>query len=185
MTEYYKLPEKTAETKDADGWVHTGDIGIFLADGNLKIVDRKKNIFKLSQGEYVAPEKVENVVVQSPFAAQVFVYGDSMKSRLVAVIFPTDEVIFNWAKNYGKDEDFTALCQDEDLKKVILADITKTCKEAKFHSFEIPKAIALVNPTKGTFSATSFDYIYCPYMDNSCKCKEWSRSSLWQYVGYF
>ena len=56
----------------------TGDVGVVYPNGSIKIIDRAKNIFKLSQGEYIAPEKLENVYVQSDYVAQIFIHGDSL-----------------------------------------------------------------------------------------------------------
>ena len=61
--------------------------------GALKLIDRKKNIFKLSQGEYIAPEKIEKVLENSPLIAQAFVYGDSLKDNIVAIIVPDEEAL--------------------------------------------------------------------------------------------
>jgi long-chain acyl-CoA synthetase len=64
---YFKRPDKTAEAFDEDGWFKTGDIGVVYPNGSVRIVDRSKNIFKLQQGEYVAPEKLENIFIQCPY----------------------------------------------------------------------------------------------------------------------
>lgn len=66
---YYKRPDKTAEAFDKDEWFKTGDVVMVYPNGAIKIIDRSKNIFKLSQGEYIAPEKVENVFGLSPLIA--------------------------------------------------------------------------------------------------------------------
>ena len=66
---YFKNPELTKQTKDKDGWLYTGDVGQLNPGNSLKIIDRIKNIFKLSQGEYIVSEKLERVYEQSPFIA--------------------------------------------------------------------------------------------------------------------
>lgn len=90
MKGYYKMPEKTAEAVDEDGWLHTGDIGEWSKNGQLKITDRLKNIFKLAQGEYIAPERLEGIYVKHPSIQQIFIYGNSLQSTLVAVVIPVD-----------------------------------------------------------------------------------------------
>lgn len=96
--QYYKDPQKTKETVDANGWCHTGDIGMFDAQGRTRIIDRKKNIFKLAQGEYISPERIENIYANNEFVAQAFVYGDSLQATLVAIIVPDEEVLMKFAK---------------------------------------------------------------------------------------
>ena len=60
---YFKNPERTAETFSEDGWINSGDVAVIYPNGNVQIIDRSKNIFKLAQAEYVAPEKLENIYV--------------------------------------------------------------------------------------------------------------------------
>ncbi|XP_068706534.1 long-chain-fatty-acid--CoA ligase 6-like isoform X2 [Montipora capricornis] len=140
---YLKAPEITAETIDKDGWLHTGDIGEWLPNGALKIVDRVKHIFKLSQGEYVAPEKIENVYLRSPLVAQAFVHGDSFRSYVVGIIVPDQEVLESWARAKKISGDFGQLCENPVVKKEILDDIIQKGKEAELNSFEQVKAISL------------------------------------------
>lgn len=85
MPNYYKNREKTVETIK-NGWLHTGDVGKVFPNGSIKIIDRVKNIFKLSQGEYIAPEKLENVFIQSDFVAQAWIYGESIHDYVVAFL---------------------------------------------------------------------------------------------------
>lgn len=96
MKGYYKDEAKTAEDIDKDGWFHTGDIGEFVDNKFLKITDRKKEIFKLSTGKYVAPQVVENVLKESFFIEQAMVVGENEKFA-GALISPNFEFLHDWA----------------------------------------------------------------------------------------
>lgn len=140
---YYKDEEKTREALDQDGWLHSGDIGQWLPNGTLKIIDRKKHIFKLAQGEYLAPEKIENIYIGSAYVAQVYLYGDSLKAACIAIVVPDEEVLMKWAKDNGIEGSFEDVCKTQEALKLIHADITRVGKESGLHSFEQAKAIHL------------------------------------------
>ena len=98
MVGYYKDPEKTKDAIDEEGWFHTGDIGELGEHNILKITDRKKEIFKLSTGKYVAPQLVENKFKESPFIDQLMVVGEGEKFA-AAIISPDFEILHKWAAN--------------------------------------------------------------------------------------
>jgi len=140
---YYKRPDKTAEAFDEEGWFLTGDVGMVYPNGSIKIIDRSKNIFKLSQGEYIAPEKIEQIMGLSQWIAQVFLYGDSFQNACVALVVPEEETVMKWAKANGKDGDFASLCENDELKKIIKEDWMKIAVEKKLSSLEKPKEFML------------------------------------------
>ena len=102
MIGYYKEPEFTREVIDEDGWLHTGDIGIMVEGKYLKITDRKKEMFKLSSGKYVAPQVIENKLKESHFIEQVMVIGENQKFAS-AIISPDFNFLHNWAMRHGID----------------------------------------------------------------------------------
>jgi long-chain acyl-CoA synthetase len=140
FTGYYGDEEKTRETIDEGGWLHTGDVGEWTNHGALRIIDRTKHIFKLNQGEYIAPERLEDVYVRSRWVAQIFVDGISSESTVVAIVIPDEEYVRNKLKTNASFED---LCKDEKLKKIILQDLIRLAKEYKFKYYEIISNIHL------------------------------------------
>lgn len=104
MLGYYKQPDLTAEAIDDDGWFHTGDLGVFEKEGQLKITGRKKEIFKTSFGKYISPQLLENKFNESPFIETTVVFGENQQYA-AALIVPQFEHLKSWCK--VKDIEYT------------------------------------------------------------------------------
>ena len=113
MMGYYKLPEKTKEEIDEEGWFHTGDIGQFIEGKYLKITDRKKEIFKTSGGKYIVPQAMENKFKESRFIEQMMVVGENQKFPS-AFIVPNFAFIKDWMSKENID------CADTSNKGICL-----------------------------------------------------------------
>jgi len=145
---YYKDEVNTKKTVDDEGFTHTGDIAEIDEFGRFKIIDRVKNIMKLAQGEYVALEKVENLLSSCPIVAQIFVYGDSLQSYLLGVIVPDPVALAAIASRiYRKTvrpDDAAALAdavKDPKVIKAVLDMLTRDAVQHGLKGFEILKRI--------------------------------------------
>jgi len=128
---------------DGIRYFHTGDIGAFTDRGQLLIVDRKKDLVKLQQGEYVALSKVENVMKQSPLVASALCYAKSTESHCVALVVVNPKPFEAMAKrlNMG-DQAVESLVQSKAMAEAVQAEIA-TLAKGKLAPFEVPKRVAL------------------------------------------
>ena len=145
---YFRDKEKTKETIEEDGWMHSGDIAMIIPEhGNaIKIVDRVKNIFKLQQGEYISPEKIENILMGSKYVDQIFIYGDSLQNYLIAFVYPNKREIINLLKTMNKDVDennYKTYLDEDNIKKEVIKDIDSYGRKNDLKGFELPKKIHL------------------------------------------
>ena len=151
---YFKNPEETKKILEKDGWLHSGDVGMILTNsGNsLKIIDRVKSLFKLSQGEYVAPDKIQTILVNSKYINQMFLYGDSHYSYAVALVYPELNECIEYLKkkengiDYIKYDKYTIddLCENKNIQDEILRDCDELGRKNDLKGFELPKKIKLI-----------------------------------------
>ncbi|HEX8427098.1 long-chain fatty acid--CoA ligase [Hymenobacter sp.] len=106
MQGYYNRPDLTAETIDADGWLHTGDIGELVQGRFLKIMDRKKEMFKTSNGKYIAPQPLESRLSESPLVEQVMVVGEGQKYA-ACLLVPAFAELRAWAQSHNLPADLS------------------------------------------------------------------------------
>ncbi len=124
---YFNHPELTAELLDEDGYYRTGDIVAEVAPGRHAIVDRRKSVLKLSQGEFVATARLEAIFAYSPLVRQTFVYGNSERSYLLAVVVPSADALTRFEG------------RTEELRQRLSDSFVQVAKEEGLNSYEIPR----------------------------------------------
>jgi len=142
MKGYYKLSEATRETIDADGWLHTGDIGELDSDGYLKITDRKKELLKTAGGKYIAPQPIEMMVKRNKFVANAMMYGDRRKFPIILIV-PNFDNLERWAQERGLHYASRAeLLQLPDVQAKVEREVMGMLRELA--KFETPKKVLLL-----------------------------------------
>lgn len=141
---YHKLPEKTAEVLEADGWYHTGDIGDIDEHGKCRITDRKKDLFKTSGGKYVAPQKVESAITANiPYISQAIAVGEGRKF-VSALIVLDPQLLQKWAEKRELGHlSYAELSQRPDVFSSIERQMAKA--NAKLERWETVKKFAILD----------------------------------------
>eukprot|EP01071_Lankesteria_metandrocarpae_P004894 Lankesteria_metandrocarpae@DN3735_c0_g1_i1.p1 len=140
---YFRNPEVTAEAFALGGWYCTGDVGELLPSGLLRLIDRKVSLFKLSQGEFIVPEKIESTISVANFVESIYVYGKSDLPWLVAIVHPSEA----FAKAWGADNDV-----ERD------APLSAYCANAEFHA-AVAKEIETVSQGLVSFERVKHFYL--------------------------
>jgi len=160
---YYRMPEKTKEVFGEDGFFSTGDIGQFMEDGSIRIVDRVKNLVKLKGGEYIAIENMEMIYGNSSFvdaiAGGICCYGDGDMDRPVALMQLNEVVAMSWAKDNGVNGDFDTVKKSKELNDAVLKDMHNEGKKGGLSRLEKLAAVTFLGeawtPENGCLTAAN------------------------------
>ncbi len=142
MKGYFKNPEATAESIDADGWLHSGDIGEIDEDGFLRITDRKKDLIITAGGKNIAPQRIERIMRTSHFVGQVMAYGDKRK-YITALVTLDPDGISEWARNNGLDSmSVEQLASEPKVDELIRSEVAE--RNEQLASFETVKRFRIL-----------------------------------------
>ncbi|KAF2676481.1 acetyl-CoA synthetase-like protein [Lentithecium fluviatile CBS 122367] len=144
---YYDNHEETKAACRDDGWFMTGDIAEFSSNGHVKIIDRKKNLVKTLKGEYIALEKLESVYRASSVVANICVYAAPDKDKPIAIIFPAEPALKRFASERGfkGSTDLEHLCENSEMKGLVLEDLRKVGRQAQLSSIELLGGVVMDN----------------------------------------
>ena len=143
LEEYYQNPKETEENL-YDGWFKTGDIGEFDSEGHLKIIDRKKNLIKTLNGEYIALEKLESIYRSANVVGNICVYADQNKAKPIAIIVPSEPALKKLAADNGiEGNSLEELVHSKKLKGIVLRELQNTGRAGGLSGIEIIEGVAL------------------------------------------
>ncbi|KAH7101477.1 long-chain-fatty-acid-CoA-ligase [Auriculariales sp. MPI-PUGE-AT-0066] len=140
---YYKRPDLNSDPTvfTSDGWFRTGDVGQWNPDGTLSVIDRVKNLVKLSSGEYVALERVEAVYKAVPVVSNLIVVANSEFARPIAIVLPHEANLRTALPNAGQDVNWAEICDRPETKQFVMAQLLRAAKAEGFKPLEIPSTI--------------------------------------------
>lgn len=147
--EYFKNPEETAKAITEDGWFQTGDVCTIDEKGRIVIIDRRKNVLKLAQGEYISPERLEGVYLSElGYFAQGYIHGESVQTFLVGVFGVQPDMFAPFAsKVLGRtvnEADIKSVLNNEKIRSAVLKDLERVAKKHKLAGYERVKNCALM-----------------------------------------
>lgn len=143
---YLDLEQENKEAFTQDGWFKTGDIGQFDKNGQLQIIDRKKNLVKTLNGEYIALEKLESIYRSSQVVANICVYAAADKSKPIAIIVPNEPVLKQLAQQHSiQGEGVEDLAHNKKLNGIVLTEMLKTGKGGGLAGIELIEGVAMAD----------------------------------------
>lgn len=144
MEGYYNDEEQTKEAITPDGWFKTGDIGEFDKNGHLNIIDRKKNLVKTLNGEYIALEKLESIYRSSKLVQNICVYADAQKTKPVAIIVPAEPALKELAKRIGVEGNgLEDLAGNRKIQDAVLKELQQAGRGGGLSGIEIIEGVVL------------------------------------------
>ncbi|WYZ46438.1 hypothetical protein EsH8_IX_000663 [Colletotrichum jinshuiense] len=144
LEEYYENPKETKEALTEDGWFKTGDIGEFDSNGHLKLIDRKKNLVKTLNGEYIALEKLESIYRAAAVVANICIYADAQKAKPIAIIVPAEPALVKLAESIGvKGSTLEELVHDKKLQGAVLKELQNAGRQGGLSGIEIIEGVVL------------------------------------------
>ncbi|KAH8590535.1 hypothetical protein B0O99DRAFT_304515 [Bisporella sp. PMI_857] len=143
---YYNDPKETADAITKDGWFMSGDIGEFDKNGHLKIIDRKKNLVKTLNGEYIALEKLESIYRSATIVANICVYADQQRTKPIAIIVPAEPALKKLAAKLGVEGNgIEDLVHDNKIQKAVLQELQAAGRSGGLSGIEIIEGVALAD----------------------------------------